>query len=54
MNKIISSIEWLETFSVNGVPLADIGLLAMWLFIFLLSLGIQWPLHPWKRRARGD
>jgi hypothetical protein len=51
MNKIIISIEWLEAFSVNGVPLADIGLLVTWLLIAIMSLGVQWPLHPWKRRV---
>ena len=51
MNKIISSIQWLEAFSVNGVPLADIALLVTWLCVFLLSLGVQWPFR--NRKAAG-
>lgn len=49
MNKIISSIEWLEALSVNGMPLADIALLATWLTFLLLSLAVRSPLDRWKR-----
>jgi hypothetical protein len=48
MNGIILTAGWIGSVSFNGLSLADLGLITVWILILGLYVGAHLLLRPWK------